>query len=93
MFLQLIDLDLQQKIALFDNFDQQAIDALTFLLNDSLTIPLSLKHNLKDWTIHTDDNHQFLFYQGKAYISRNDGIWWDIVQNFHGSHRSPLEST
>ena len=72
MFLQLIDLDLQQKIALSDNLDQQALDALTFLLNNSLTVPLSLKQDIKDWIVHTDNGHQYLFYQGRAYIPRND---------------------
>ena len=62
MFLQLIDLDLQQKIVLLDNLDQQALDALTFLLNDSLTVPSPLKQDLKDWTVHMDNNHQYLFY-------------------------------
>ena len=57
MFLQLIDLDLQQKIALSDTLDQQALDALTFLLNDSLTIPSSLKQDIKDWTVHMDDTY------------------------------------
>ena len=54
MFLQLIDLNLQQKIALSDTLDQQALDALTFLLNDSLTVPSPLKQDIKDWTVHMD---------------------------------------
>ena len=48
MFLQLIDLDLQQKIVLSDSLDQQTLDVLTFLLNDSLTVPSPLKQDLKD---------------------------------------------
>ena len=83
MFLQLIDLDLQQKIALSDNLDQQALDALTFLLNDSLTVPLSLKQDIKDWTVHTDNDCQYLFYQGIAYIPRNDDLRRDIIRTFH----------
>ena len=83
MFLQLIDLDLQQKIALSDTLDQQALDALTFLLNDSLTVPSPLKQDIKDWTVHLDDGHQYLFYQGKAYIPRNDDLRRDIVRTFH----------
>ena len=83
MFLQLIDLDLQQKIVLSDSLDQQALDTLTFLLNDSLTVPLPLKQDLKDWTVHTDNNHQYLFYQGRAYIPQNDNLRQDIVRNFH----------
>ena len=83
MFLQVIDLDLQQKIVLLDNLDQQALDALTFLLNDSLTVPSPLKQDLKDWTVHMDNNHQYLFYQGRAYIPQNDDLRQDIVRNFH----------
>ena len=83
MFLQLIDLDLPQKIVLLDNLDQQALDALTFLFNYSLTVPSPLKQDLKDWTVHTDNNHQYLFYQGRAYIPQNDDLQQDIVQNFH----------
>ena len=83
MFLQLIDLDLQQKIALSDTLDQQALDALTFLLNDSLTVPSSLKQDIKDWTVYMDDGHQYLYYQGRAYIPRNSDLRRDIVRTFH----------
>ena len=39
MFLNFINTTLQDKIANADNLDQQAIDALNSLLNDTLTTP------------------------------------------------------
>ena len=77
------DHDNEDKIALSDTLDQQPLDALTFLLNDSLTVPSSLKQDIKDWTVHMDDGHQYLFYQGKAYIPQNVGLRRDIVRTFH----------
>ena len=46
MFLNPIDTTLQDKIANANNLDQQAINALNFLLNDTLTAPSPLKNDL-----------------------------------------------
>ena len=48
MFLNLIDTALQDKIANANDLDQQAIDALNSLLNDTLTTPSPLKNDLQN---------------------------------------------
>ena len=65
MFLNLIDTALQEKIATSDDLDQQVINALTFLVNDTLTALTPLKNNLQDWTFTEENGHQFLFYKNK----------------------------
>ena len=71
MFLNLINTTLQDKIANADDLDQQAIDMLNSLLNDTLTAPSPLKHDLQDWSFTDDNGHRFLFYKNKAYVTRN----------------------
>ena len=83
MFLNLIDTALQEKIATSDNLDQQVINALTFLLNDTLTAPTPLKNNLQNWTFTKENGHQFLFYKNKTYVPRNTQLQREILQNFH----------
>ena len=71
MFLNLIDTTLQDKIANADDLDQQAIDALNSLLNNTLTAPSPLKNNLQDWSFTEENGHRFLFYKDKPYVPRN----------------------
>ena len=71
MFLNLIDTALQEKIATANDLDQQAIDALKFLRNDTLTAPTPLKNNLQDWTFTEENGHRFLFYKDKTYVPCN----------------------
>ena len=71
MFLNLINTALQEKIENSDDLDQQVINALTFLLNDTLTAPTPLKNDLQDWTFTEENGHWFLFYKNKTYVPRN----------------------
>ena len=71
MFLNLIDTTLQDKIANADDLDQQAIDALNSLLNNTLTAPSPLKNDLQDWSFTEENGHHFLFYKNKTYVPRN----------------------
>ena len=48
MFLNLIDMDLQQKIAMTDDLDGSAAEALKLLLE---TAPTSMMKGLEDWKI------------------------------------------
>ena len=48
MFLNLIDMDLQQKIAMTDDLDGSAAEALKLLLE---TAPTSMTKGLEDWKI------------------------------------------
>ena len=83
MFLNLIDTALQDKIANADDLDQQAIDALNSLLNDTLTTPSPLKNDLQNWSFTEENGHRFLFYKDKTYVPRNIELRREILQNFH----------
>ena len=48
MFLNLIDMDLQQKIMMTDDLDGSAAEALKLLLE---TAPTSMTKGLEDWKI------------------------------------------
>ena len=48
MFLNLIDMDLQQKIMMMDDLDGSAAEALKLLLE---TAPTSMTKGLEDWRI------------------------------------------
>ena len=83
MFLNLINTILQEKIANSDDLDKQAINALKFLLNNTLTAPTPLKKNLQDWTFTEENGNCFLFYKDKAYVPCNTDLRREILQNFH----------
>ena len=83
MFLNLIDTTLQDKIANADDLDQQAIDALNSLLNNTLSTPSPLKNDLQDWSFTKENGHRFLFYNNKTYVPRNIELRREILQNFH----------
>ena len=68
IFLNLIDMDLQQKIAMMDDLDGSAAEALKLLLE---TAPISMTKGLEDWKIKTTNGRNILFLKGKNYILRN----------------------
>ena len=68
MFLNLIDMDLQQKIAMTDDLDGSAAEALILLLE---TAPTSMTKGLEDWKIETTNGQNIPFFKGKNYIPRN----------------------
>ena len=65
MFLNLIDMDLQQKIAMTDDLDGSAAEAFKLLLETSMT------KGLEGWKIVTTNGQNILFFKGKNYIPRN----------------------
>ena len=68
MFLNLIDMDLQQKITMMDDLDGSAAEALKLLLE---TAPTSMTKGLEDWKIKMTNGRNNLFFKGKNYIPRN----------------------
>ena len=64
----LIDLDLQRKIANSEDLDTEAIEAINILLDKG---PMNLQHNLEDWTTEEFEGRNVLFFQGKNYIPKN----------------------
>ena len=68
MFLNLIGVDLQKKIAMADDLDSNTTEALKPLLENGLT---SMTTGLNDWKIEESHGQKVLFYKGKDYIPRN----------------------
>jgi hypothetical protein len=76
MFLKLIDVDLQQRIAMTDDLDNYAADALKLLLDSG---PTNMMAGLNDWTIEQAFGRNILFYKEKNYIPKNTELRRDIV--------------
>ncbi len=71
LFINLIDLDLQRRIAASDSYDWAAANAIKLLQADG---PTEAQADLSDWTIEHDDNKPILFYRDKCYIPKDIDI-------------------
>ena len=65
LFVSLIDTDLQESIAMADDLDGNAAEALTLLLESA---PTAMTTGLEDWTLEEVNGQNVLFYKGKNYI-------------------------
>jgi len=74
LFINLIDIDLQQQIAKVNSMDKDTETALLLLLN---------RHTTDDWTLEKFDDRNILFYQGWNYIPLDKELWWNILKTFH----------
>jgi len=74
LFIDLIDVDLQERIANIDKMDKDAETALLLLLNGKLA---------DDWTLEKYGDRNILFYREKNYIPRDDLLRKDILRDFH----------
>jgi len=74
LFINLIDVDLQERIANIDMMDKDAETALLLLLNGKLA---------DDWTLEKYGDRNILFYREKNYIPRDDILRKDILKDFH----------
>ena len=63
MFLNLIDVDLQEKIAMSNDLDGNVAEALKLLLENA---PTPMTAGLEDWTIEQMNRQNILFYKGKT---------------------------
>ena len=61
MFLNLIDTELQNRIALLDDLDGIAAESLKLLLEMAPTL---MTTGLNDWTIEKTNGQMILFYKG-----------------------------
>ena len=76
----LIDLDLQRKIANSKDLDTEAIEAINTLLNKG---PTHLQRDLEDWTTEEFEGKNVLFFQGKNYIPKDYELRREITSQFH----------
>ena len=80
LFIHLLDIDLQRRIANTHNLDDEVTKALTTILEQS---PYTIQRELGDWTIEKFENRDIIFFKGKNYILRDDNLRRDITQLFH----------
>ena len=93
LFINLINIYLQQRITNCTATDKDATDALATLVNDE---PSSVKNQLNDWTIEPFEGKSILFYKGKNYIPQDQDLRCDITRMFHdhemAGHPGELET-
>src|ERR1700734_2749784 len=82
MFINLINTELQNRIASATDYDHDIGNILKTLLEDGPTI---LKNDLSDWTTENFNGSNVLFYKGKNYIPMNLKLRQDIVK-LHQDH-------
>jgi hypothetical protein len=93
LFINLVDLDLQKRIASCNDMDKDATDALALLLDQG---PIAIRHGLEDWSLEKFNNKNVLFFKGKNYIPRDMDLRRDIARMFHdhetAGHPGELET-
>ena len=93
MFVNLMDMDLQDCIANMDKYDYDVKTALELLLENG---PNSLQQDLKDWKLEKHGEKNTLFYKDKNYILDDLELQWDIIIMFHdhetAGHPGELET-
>ena len=80
LFINLINIELQQEIANTDNLDTDATAAIMLLLGKG---PTDLKWDLSDWMTKDFEGKSILFYQGKNYILKDYNLWKKIISWYH----------
>ena len=68
MFVNLIDTDLQERIAIANNLDGNAAEALNLLLEKA---PAEMTTGLEDQRLENTNGRNILFYKGKNYIPKD----------------------
>ena len=93
LFINLIDMELQNRIANCNDLDKDATDALGLLLKQG---PTAVRHNLDDWTLEKVGDQNVLFFRGKNYIPQDINLRRDIAKMFHdhetAGHPGELET-
>ena len=93
LFVNLIDVDLQQWITDANELDADAAKVLKALLGGG---PTAFWNDLAEWTTENFDGKKVLFYKGKNYIPKNLSLRQDILKAFHdhetAGHLGELET-
>ena len=76
LFIQLLDIDLQRRIANTPHHDDEVTKALTTLLEQG---PYTVRRDLDDWIIEKFEGKDIIFFKGKNYIPRDDNLRRDIA--------------
>ena len=93
MFLNLLDIGLQERIINAKDFDFDVRNAILILLEDG---PSSIRNELEDWKLEDKDGKKVLFYKGKVYVPKDQDLRRDIVKLYHdhetAGHPGKLET-
>jgi Integrase zinc binding domain len=80
LFVNLIDMELQKKIANAKNLDYDTAEAIKELLEQG---PKEAKRYLEDWEVKEFEGENVLFYKGKNYVPINAELQREIVRRYH----------
>ena len=80
LFLNLLDLTLQDRIVNAKEYNFDVTNAIAILLEDG---PRGIQNNLEDWKIKKKDGKKILFCKGKNYMPKDQELWWDILKMYH----------
>ena len=80
LFVNLLDLELQDQILKAMDLDFDVSNALEKLLDGKLS---NLTNDLDDWKVENLENGKAIFYKGKNYIPWDIDLWWNIVKMYH----------
>ena len=93
LLVNLIDVDLQERIANANELDADMANVLQTLLGNG---PTTLQNDLSDWTTEEFKGKQILFYKGKNYIPKDTALRRDLIRTFHNhetaGHPGELET-
>ena len=93
LFLNLLHIDLQTEIAKSTNYNFDIANILKSLLKGA---PSTLKQDLSDWSVEEFNRANVMFYKGKNYIPRNEGLRRKILVLHHdhetAGHPGELET-
>src|ERR1700678_4130398 len=88
-----MDMDLQKRIAMAHDMDINVDDTMNILLGKR---PNIWKDELKDWRLEKLDEGNVLFFKGKIYVPKDDELRKDILRMFHdhetAGHPGELET-
>ena len=80
MFIDLLDIGLQEWIINAKNFDFDVKNAISILLEDRLS---SIRNDMEDWKLEDNDGKKVLFYKGKVYVPKDQDLRCDILELYH----------
>ena len=77
LFIQLLDIELQRRIANTNDLDEEVTKALMTMLEQG---PTAIRRELGDWTIKKSEGRDIIFFKGKNFIPREDNLQRDITK-------------
>jgi Integrase zinc binding domain/Integrase core domain/RNase H-like domain found in reverse transcriptase len=93
LFVNVIDTELQERIAKARHMDYDAAEAIKELLGQG---PKEAKKDLEDWEVEEFEGESVLFYKGKNYVPIDLELRREIVKRYHdhqtAGHPGELET-